>query len=71
MLMFKKLIKIPSVDLHSSEPLKKDIFKDYHKTEKYRLKYIKNNLVKNYSEISSIYFIKIINKLIKTINIPY
>ena len=37
MLMYKSLIKLPSIDIHSTKILsKKDILNEYSKTKKYR-----------------------------------
>jgi len=68
MLIYKKTLKLPSIDLHSRKSLKPNIFKDYKKTEKYRNQYIKNNLIKDYGKFSSTYFIEILDKFINVKN---
>ena len=68
MLIYKKTLKLPSIDLHSRKSLKPNIFKDYKKTEKYRNQYIKNNLIKDYGKFSSTFFIEILDKFINVKN---
>ena len=65
MQIFKKTLKLPSIDLHSNKSLNKGIFKDYKKTEKFRNRYINNNHIKNYGKFSSTFFIETLDKFIK------
>ena len=66
MLMYKSLIKLPSIDIHSTNILsKKDILNEYSKTKKYRDQYIKDNLIYHNNELPSISFVKAIDNLIK------
>jgi len=66
MLMYKSLIKLPSIDIHSTKILsKKDILNEYSKTKKYRDQYIKDNLIYHNNELPSISFVKAIDNLIK------
>jgi hypothetical protein len=66
MLMYKNLIKLPSIDMHSTKILsKKDILNEYSKTKKHRDQYIKDNLIYHNNELPSITFMNVINNLIK------
>ena len=67
-LIYKKTLKLPSIDLHSRKSLKPNIFKDYKKTEKYRNQYIKDNLIKDYGKFSSVSFIEILDNFIDVKN---
>jgi hypothetical protein len=64
--MYKNLIKLPSIDMHSTKILsKKDILNEYSKTKKHRDQYIKDNLIYHNNELPSITFMNVINNLIK------
>ena len=66
MLMYKSLLKLPSIDMHSKKKLsKKDIINKYLKTKKYRDQYIKDNLIFRNNELPSISFVNTIDALIK------
>ena len=66
MLMYKNLIKLPSIDMHSTKILsKKDFLNEYSKTKKHRDQYIKDNLIYHNNELPSITFMNVINNLIK------
>jgi len=66
MLMYKSLLKLPSIDMHSKKELsKKNIFSEYSKNKKYRDQYINDNLIYHNNELPSITFVKVINNLIK------
>ena len=65
MLMYKSLLKLPSIDMHSKKKLsKKDIINKYLKTKKYRDQYIKDNLIFRNNELPSISFVNTIDALI-------
>jgi len=66
MLMYKHLLKIPSINIHSKKTLSKnDILKNYKKTKKYRDKYISENLIYDNNTFASTKFTKIINNFIE------
>ena len=48
-LFYKKTLKLPSINLHSNKPLNLNLFKDYKKTERYR---IPPNLIRELFSIS-------------------
>ena len=66
MFMYKYLLKIPSINIHSKKTLSKnDFLKKYEKTKKFRDKYISENLIYDNNTFASTKFTKLINDFIK------
>ena len=65
-------MKLPSIDIHSTKILSKnDILTKHSETQKYRSKFIRENLIHHNKKFASTQFIKVINNFIKNNKLHY